>query len=624
MPALFFQQRDPATDHIHASYANPAYATSSIGAGSSTSILRPTNTSASAYQSTLTPYPTSPHHVFNYYSQASPQLQPQIPTTAAPTPTNVTSTTSSLTPAPTPIAGVKRKHGPTDEDDQDQGQGRGGGLPKTVRKRRIRLSLGDPEGEGILETLGGALGGGGGGGDRNNGGAKHWTDDEKGRLFNWMLNSDEHWEMFATQMNTIFRDAAARLFDNKKSFTALKSCYHRNVETFKQIYAFEVFLVQYSTGSTTDGQESHDIVHAPIPASFTSSIHRQTFLERKLEAARSIGGVPVGNLNVKVIDHWYRMGWYALFRRRYREDPQTGQLAPYHGPATFPSESQTAPLFPQPPPQSAYPPPTDIDPSLLPNGGASGSGTGIPGEEEEDEDEDAEHEQDLGHNPEMEDPQDPSTGNLSIDTLGLSQRQALNQDPTICIIPPPFPVSAPPMPQTPSVMPLQRPHLPPKPQSTESIRSQVSSVAPSQVQSHAFSSMPPYVPAVSDMSGGFPQSTPAFSPKPPSSGTYVQQQQHLSPQVGQALAQLTGIAQSLMTTCTTLTEFLKIQAEETKLRIDLLRRSERQREDDGDAREGMDKKEKATLATSVLSNPAVDDHVKQAAADYLKRLFASD
>ena len=194
------QQRDPTTDHIHASYANAAYTTSPIGPGPSASILRQAP-STSTYQSSLTPYPTSPHPVFTYYSQPSQQLQPQ-PQPQISTPTNVTSSTSSLTPAPTSIVGVKRKHGPGDEDDQDQVQTAGGrgSAPKTVRKRRIRLSLGDAEME-VQEGLS-LLG------DRSNGGAKHWTDDEKGKLFNWMLNSDEHWEMFATQMNTIFRDVS--------------------------------------------------------------------------------------------------------------------------------------------------------------------------------------------------------------------------------------------------------------------------------------------------------------------------------------------------------------------------------------------------------------------------------
>lgn len=143
-----------------------------------------------------------------------------------------------------------------------------------------------------------------------------------------------------------------------------------------------------------------------------------------------------------------------------------------------------------------------------------------------------------------------------------------------------------------------------------------------QVQSNPYTPMASYGPAMPDVSAGFTQSAPAFSPKPQASVPFPQPQS--SPHVAQALAQLNGITQSFMVTCTTLTEFLKTQAEETKLRIDLMRRSERQREDEGDVREGMDKKEKANLATAVLSNPAVDDQVKQAAAEYLKRLFAAD
>lgn len=79
------------------------------------------------------------------------------------------------------------------------------------------MSLGDPEGDTVLGVGVGVPDGMslvGGVSDRGNtaGGAKHWTDDEKGKLFNWMLNSDEHWEMFATQMNTIFRDVSFSSF----------------------------------------------------------------------------------------------------------------------------------------------------------------------------------------------------------------------------------------------------------------------------------------------------------------------------------------------------------------------------------------------------------------------------
>lgn len=41
------------------------------------------------------------------------------------------------------------------------------------------------------------------------GGPKHWTDEEKGRLFHWMLDDDERWEAFGTKMNTIFREVRA-------------------------------------------------------------------------------------------------------------------------------------------------------------------------------------------------------------------------------------------------------------------------------------------------------------------------------------------------------------------------------------------------------------------------------
>ncbi|KAH9926827.1 hypothetical protein B0H21DRAFT_138175 [Amylocystis lapponica] len=41
-----------------------------------------------------------------------------------------------------------------------------------------------------------------------NGGPKHWTDYEKNRLFRWMLCDDQHWDMFRSKMNTVFRDVS--------------------------------------------------------------------------------------------------------------------------------------------------------------------------------------------------------------------------------------------------------------------------------------------------------------------------------------------------------------------------------------------------------------------------------
>ena len=38
------------------------------------------------------------------------------------------------------------------------------------------------------------------------GGAKHWSIDEKTRLFSWILEDDEWWEQFGSKMNVIFRE----------------------------------------------------------------------------------------------------------------------------------------------------------------------------------------------------------------------------------------------------------------------------------------------------------------------------------------------------------------------------------------------------------------------------------
>lgn len=45
------------------------------------------------------------------------------------------------------------------------------------------------------------------------GGPKHWTDEEKARLFHWMLDDDDRWEAFGTKMNTVFREVSNVIFD---------------------------------------------------------------------------------------------------------------------------------------------------------------------------------------------------------------------------------------------------------------------------------------------------------------------------------------------------------------------------------------------------------------------------
>ena len=62
------------------------------------------------------------------------------------------------------------------------------------------------------------------------GGPKHWTDDEKSKLFHWLLDSDERWEAFGTKMNTVFREAChSRWLKRYWSVTLLFTGIHATV-----------------------------------------------------------------------------------------------------------------------------------------------------------------------------------------------------------------------------------------------------------------------------------------------------------------------------------------------------------------------------------------------------------
>lgn len=143
----------------------------------------------------------------------------------------------------------------------------------------------------------------------------------------------------------VLRQGSAQLFNSRKTFTALKSCYHRNLDVFKQIYAFEAFLAKAaplspqldpanppspsSSTSNVGQREMQDIIDDPLPAAFSTPVQRQNFLERKLDAARSLN-VPIGNLTIRVLDHWQDLGWYVLFKRRFKHDHRTGLPVPRH------------------------------------------------------------------------------------------------------------------------------------------------------------------------------------------------------------------------------------------------------------------------------------------------------
>ncbi|OCH95420.1 hypothetical protein OBBRIDRAFT_788308 [Obba rivulosa] len=194
-------------------------------------------------------------------------------------------------------------------------------------------------------------------GEANSGvGWKHWTDEEKDELFRWMLGDDERWAAFRTKMNNVFREGAKQVFGDRKTYTALKSCFHRNLEVFKQIYAFESFLL------------SPDRPPSPEPGlqvlqGGPEEPARAAVVERRLAAARD-AGVPVGNLSLKMLDHWFRMGWYQLFKNRYRLDSNTGHPVPVSG-----RPSATPALFAPngtPPSERTHAMPSDmIDPRLI-------------------------------------------------------------------------------------------------------------------------------------------------------------------------------------------------------------------------------------------------------------------
>jgi len=101
-----------------------------------------------------------------------------------------------------------------------------------------------------------------------------------------------------------------------------------------------------------------------------------------------------------------------------------------------------------------------------------------------------------------------------------------------------------------------------------------------------------------------------------------------------------AMAQALATACMRL---LQAQADDSKMRLEYMRRREEREEADSRMRMEMEKrrqereaadserlqqnakmKQKSELATELLSNPNVDPSVKAAAGDYLKKLFAND
>ncbi|KAJ3913826.1 hypothetical protein F5877DRAFT_51616 [Lentinula edodes] len=140
-------------------------------------------------------------------------------------------------------------------------------------------------------------------------GAKHWTDEEKSKLFKWLMGpgQDDHWNSLRATKNSCLRECAHEVFGSKKTYQALKGCYERNFNLFKQIHIFENFL-----GATGSLELSPDL-------SETDSLREY---ERRLASARK-AGCDVGNITARTIDQWHRNGWYSLFYSRWNGDPAT-------------------------------------------------------------------------------------------------------------------------------------------------------------------------------------------------------------------------------------------------------------------------------------------------------------
>ncbi|KAJ7650711.1 hypothetical protein FB45DRAFT_730073 [Roridomyces roridus] len=144
--------------------------------------------------------------------------------------------------------------------------------------------------------------------DAGGAGAKHWTDEEKTQLFQWLMGPthDDHWNALRATKNSCLRECANEVFGGKKTYQALKGCFERNFNLFKQIYSFEMYHAHAGNGPVTAHSEAD----------------RLRDYERRLGSARR-AGCDVGNITARTIDHWHRIGWYDLFYRRWNNDPAT-------------------------------------------------------------------------------------------------------------------------------------------------------------------------------------------------------------------------------------------------------------------------------------------------------------
>ncbi|EIN04028.1 hypothetical protein PUNSTDRAFT_108871 [Punctularia strigosozonata HHB-11173 SS5] len=142
-----------------------------------------------------------------------------------------------------------------------------------------------------------------------NGGPKHWTDEEKTRLFRWVMGPgrDLQFNSLRASKNGCLRECAQQVFGGRKTYQALKGAFERSFAVFRQIYQLE---------SVTAHMADRNVNVVDVPAA------RMQEYERRIQAARE-KGVDTGTLNARTIDQWHRLGWYDLFYTRYHGDPAT-------------------------------------------------------------------------------------------------------------------------------------------------------------------------------------------------------------------------------------------------------------------------------------------------------------
>ncbi|CAA7266943.1 unnamed protein product [Cyclocybe aegerita] len=415
-------------------------------------------------------------------------------------------------------------------------------------------------------------------------GAKHWTDDEKSKLFHWLMGQgqEDHWNALRATKNSCLRECAVEVFGGKKTYQALKGCYERNFNLFKQIYAFEN---AHGQGATTN-----------IAA--LSEADRLREYERRLQIARKAGS-DVGNITARTIDHWHRVGWYDLFYRRWHGDPAT----------TRPVQGRSS-------------------------GGVGNANMGGGGDDVEDED------------PATLDFNDPS----NINGLNGLDRQQQQQQPQQQ-----HPQTSQQHPQ-PSQQQPQQQHVyinpqdlrdnnpgahaapptqlsggppPPPPQAQQAHQQQASMRHASHPHPHAqvphsHPQPPPQTPlATSSSSSGS------------SLGGGVGVGVGVSPGVGVG-AGVVGIpadgpavnlalTQDLLSRCL---QYLNLQTKVAQEKLDYLRRREAREMNELNARKDLEKtqttKQKTERAFELINNPQTDAALRQAATDYLKKMFLND